>query len=520
MISLSKKNKIILSIILAVVISVSCMAGLISQAEDVVILEETNPELTLQKVHTVTESSKAIGAWEDITGSFSQNGSKYSLKSNGFTQWYDGDSLHFAYKKVIFNYGKVATLTAETTMTVWNPKSVEGGAGLMIRSSLDPGAATIMLHTRPSCIFVTYRSADGQMALRGSKADFKPTYPIQFKMVLNKNKVQCFYKRPQDKTWMKLGAVPFVYGPSVYIGLSAYSQQENDIAESVYDGFHYQIEAPEGTEVSTDETASGPANTEEEEIILPEDLPVSEDTLLSETFTDGSMTEGEASVTNPIWFTKNVAIEVLTNEEKNNRYLSEVFTDAYYHAGDEHWTDYETSAEFTFTDDYSMDEANRVDLYTRLTSVAQYGYHSYFVRFTGGDKVQLGYLEGGTFAKASNGSTNETIVDTYEYSYLDKSVLNKPINLRVRTFDNKVNVFLDDGSGEKEILSFVDETENVKSMGKIGVSANGAAVKIDNIKVVKLDDMLGGDYDNKISGNWDIETPDYIKEFINNEFSY
>ena len=75
MISLGKKAKIILSVILAVVIAVSCMVSFISQAEDVVILEETNPELTLEKIHTITDSSKAIGIWDDITGSFSQSGS-------------------------------------------------------------------------------------------------------------------------------------------------------------------------------------------------------------------------------------------------------------------------------------------------------------------------------------------------------------------------------------------------------------------------------------------------------------
>ncbi len=518
MIQIKKSTKIILSIIIAVIIAVSCMVSFISQAEDVVILEETNPEFTLEKIHGITENNKAIGIWDDIKGSYSQNGSTYKLASNGFAQWYDGDSLHFAYKKVIFNYGKVATLTAQTTLTHWNPSNTEGGAGLMIRSGLEPDAATIMLHTRASCIFVTYRSSDGGMSVRGSKVDMPPTYPIEFKIVLNKNKVQCFYKQPQDETFMKLGAVPFLHGPSVYIGLSAYSQTEAEVAESIYEGFHYQIEAPEGTQVSTDETVSGPAENEEDKVILPEDFPVSQDTLLRETFTDGSMTDGEESVTNPLWFTKNVAIEIPTNEEKTNRYLEEIFTDTYYHAGDEHWTDYETSAELTFTDDYSMDEANTVDIYTRLTSVAQYGYHCYAVRFIGGNEIQLGYMEGAQFAKATTAMVE--VVDSFDYDYLAKENLNKVITLRIKTFDNKVTVWLDDGTEEKQILSYADETTNVKSAGKIGISANGAAVRIDNINVTRLDDLLGGDYDNKVSGNWDIETPAYIKEFIDKGFTY
>lgn len=515
---LNRKSKMIISIILIAIIAVSYMLTFIIQAENVVILEETDCDLTLEAIHGKSELTSGI--WDTIDGDLKQKDDIYTLSSNGFAQWYDKDSLHFAYKKVIFNYGKVATLTAETQLNSWNAVSTEGGAGLMIRSGLGPEAATVMLHTRKECIFFTYRTADGTMSYRGGKLDLPPNYPVNFKIVLNKNKVECYYKQKTDKEYVKLGVAQFIYGPSVYIGLSAYSQTESDIAKSVFEGFHYQIEAPEGTEVSTDETASGPADAEEEEIVLPEDFPVSENTLLTETFTDGSIFDGEESVTNPIWRTNNLAVEIFANEEKNNRFLNEYMTDVYYFAGDEHWTDYETSLDITFTDEFGLDEANTVDVLTRFTSIDQYGYHYYVLRFTSLNQIQLGYVQGAQTPKASN---SIKVVDTYEYNYVDTENVErtaKDLHIRIRTFDNKISVWLNDGKEEKQIFSFADTSGSVKAQGKIGFAVYNAAVKFDNIKVIKLDDLLGGDYDNKIAGLWDEETPRYIKEYIDSGYIY
>ena len=38
-------------------------------------------------------------------------------------------------------------------------------------------------------------------------------------------------------------------------------------------------------------------------------------------------------------------------------------------------------------------------------------------------------------------------------------------------------------------------------------------IYFDNIIVTKLDDPIGGDYDNFIGGNWDENIPDYAQNF-------
>ncbi|MBQ8649199.1 MAG: DUF1080 domain-containing protein [Clostridia bacterium] len=526
----NKKVKVLLSVFIVVIIALS--ASFLGSAENVVILEETDPELTFVKIHEKTSNREDV--WDDIKGEFTQDGSKTTMTSNGFAQWYEKDSLHFAYKKVIFNYGKSATLTAETTLTSWNGKHSCAGAGLMIRSGIGAEAATVMVHCRPEYIMITYRSADNMMSIKGNEINTKPNYPVDFKISLNKTKVECFYKQKTDSTYIKLGSVPFTYGSSVYIGQSAYSQMESDIAKATFDGFSYQVEAPEGTEVSTDDTASSPTGGEdrEEEIVLPADPSVAEDVLLYETYTDGSINEGEASVTNPIWTTDNVIPEIITTEDNTNRYLYEYMSDSHYLAGDEHWTDYETSLDLTFTDDSAPNEANQVDVYTRLTSIGQYGYHAYVVRFTQTvtneipyRKIQLGVMEGESHIKTTS---TITVVDEYEGDYVESEdnadvkvkgfdyLTAGTMNLTIRTFDNKVTVYLNG----KEILSYTDESNYIKAMGKIGFSTHNAAVIFDNIKVVGLTDLLGGDYDNKVADLWDMETPAYIQEYIDKGYVY
>ena len=518
---LNIKNILFKASVIFLVISLFATFAVVSHANNVVILEETDPELTFVKIHEVTKERNDV--WADIKGSFSQEGNKYTLVSNGFAQWYEVDSLHFAYKKVNFNYGKKAELVIETQMDSWNGLDDNAGAGLMIRSGLHAGAATIQLHTRPTRVMITYRAADGMLSFRGPELHGLVSYPIKFKMVLNKNTVSCYYKQSNNPDYIFFQSIPIQYTGAVYVGLSAYSQNESDMAEANFTGFNYQVLAPEGTEVLPDDGSGNDSVPEEVPVTpIPDDFPVAEDVLLYESFTDNSMFEGEESVTNPIWKTNNFGEpDIVTNEERTNRYLYENDSFFYYYAGDHNWTDYETSVDLCFTDANQPGMAGKVDLYTRLSTVAQYGYHSYVVRFSGGNKIQLGYIEGHESLSPDDISTVYSLVvkDSYSYNYFGN--LGTNINITIRTVDNIVTVFMDDGTGKKEILSFVDDHDFVKTTGKIGFSTKGVAVTLDNIKVVKVDDLLGGDYDNKIGGRWDEPIPEYIqKEYIDKGYTY
>ena len=76
---------------------------------------------------------------------------------------------------------------------------------------------------------------------------------------------------------------------------------------------------------------------------------------------------------------------------------------------------------------------------------------------------------------------------------------------------------------EGETVTAVGEEDIICTEGNVGFMVKNAAVKIDNVKVTKLEDYLGGDYDNRIGGNWEtsIETEDhYLSEWKEYGWAY
>lgn len=83
--------------------------------------------------------------------------------------------------------------------------------------------------------------------------------------------------------------------------------------------------------------------------------------------------------------------------------------------------------------------------------------------------------------------------------------------LRVDALDNKLTVYWDG----RQILAYEDTdtgaTPNLK--GCIGVYTEETSVYLDNILVTRIDDPLGGDYDNDIGGNYNEKIPSYVEEW-------
>ena len=68
-------------------------------------------------------------------------------------------------------------------------------------------------------------------------------------------------------------------------------------------------------------------------------------------------------------------------------------------------------------------------------------------------------------------------------------------------------------TGEGRMLSKrLKEALNYRKGGNIGFETLNTSMYIDNIKVTKLHDELGGDYDNYVCGLWDQKEPEYIAE--------
>ena len=518
-----KLTVLLLSVALCVVSLFS--STLFASAETVIVEDYKNTSLTFVAIHGANTS-----AWEPV-GTYEENiatdGStaNYKINTNAYAQWYNKDSSHFGYKKMDFAYGENGTLVLEADMKSWSAQmSEEAGAGIMIRTSLDPGATTIMLHCRPSRMFITYRPKDDADSMRGQILSFsKNEYPVRFRIVLNKNKAVCYARTSASNNFLKVGTIPFICGNTVYAGLAAYSQYQAETATAEYTYFRSYIETPEGAQrVDGEEGGNSSDNTSSEEVItLPEDDPVQANVLMRETFTDGDINpEKEEYPSNVKWYYKEDQVpKIVTNADNTNRYLYDWMEDGVYmYGGDQHWSDYTMTVDLTFTKEYLNDAANNFYVFVRHTDIAQYGCHDYAVCFTGGNKISIGYRTGSKFDTAPTLlTTSNTAGDTVymDYKYLPAfNESEKTVQLKIKAFDNVITVYLDG----VEVLRYTDTTSSVKGLGSVGFLTKESAVMVDNIVVTEETDLLGGSYDNEISGNWNSPIPEIVTYFSENKY--
>ena len=90
--------------------------------------------------------------------------------------------------------------------------------------------------------------------------------------------------------------------------------------------------------------------------------------------------------------------------------------------------------------------------------------------------------------------------------------------MQIDVIDNKITVYWDDKQ-----IAYGEDNDTSKffnGFGGIGLYSDKATVSVDNIYVRKLEDYLGGDYDNYIGGKFDEKTPDYIDKHIKNNWVY
>lgn len=508
-----KGLKAALSVLFVFAIVCSGMAFLSAQADMVKIEEETDSDLIYHSFNGKYDSS----IWDHEGSLSSDSSAKYILRSNGWAQWATTDNMAFAYKKIAFNYSNKAEISAETTMTYFNGTHTNAGAGIMFRTGLNPDSACVMMHFRPGSVMVTYRSADGNNSSQGKTllTSTSSLYPVTFKLTVVKGaaKVKCYYKVGSG-AYSEFATVPFVYGSTIYAGISSYSQDPNLISTAKFTNFHYLVQAPEGYTVIGDGDSG--ATSSEAPVVLPEDLPPQENVLLRETFTDNSVTnhngDQQNDVTNPVWKGSTDQMDIQTNEKLTDRYAYEYMVDnSYYYAGNQAWTDYKTSYDLYFTKEYSEDEPNEFYAFVRTTDIVQYGYQYYYVLIkkkvrSTEVEITLGQSEANHELSVSGYVTElQKVTLTADYDTL----VDKWQNLTIETMDNHITVYWNGQS----VIDYLDESEFVKPEGCIGFGTNGAAVMVDNITVTKMEDLLGGDYDNRIGGNWNEMEPSYLDRF-------
>lgn len=513
-----RRNRIFVFTLLLAVCLVINIFSIHSSAEKIVVEQVTNPDL--QFAHIVS------GNYWNSRYDYKQNGSKYTLSTNCRSAWEAADDIDFLYKNIKFNYGKTGKLTAETTVESWNGSYVSASAGILLRSSLKPGAASVFLNARPEGIFLLYRFNDNVAYAKGQTYNVsldKSYYPVQLKVELENNYVKASYKTAKDASWKTFSSLTpcVIKTGEVYAGVAAHSSIENNYETAVFNGFSAIVQAEEGYE---SEMPSTP-DTEEDDTLEVEDLPLTSDMLLRETFSDNSLFDGEEKVQNPIWRTNVLLPEIIT-EQKINRYLHLTYLDrnAYYVAGNRGWTDYSVQMNITFPKDIMELSENRFYIYTRMQDIAQYGYNSYVVELATLDPtldtrrsvIRLGRISDQTQLIADGFDRKITWLATVDFDYLEN--LETTNTIKITALDNQISVYWNDKKIEG--LDYTDADVSANLIGAIGIGGDDVSVFIDNIIVRALKDPLGGDYDNKIRGRYNEPVPDYIQQYADNKWKY
>lgn len=523
-----------LAAFLTACLMVSCLSVVLAQADNVVIHSEQDP--LLQK--------EAIGdgdPWQATTTfnqeQFSAAGRRqYKVTTDSYVLWFDHDDFDYFYKPYYFGYGKKASMTIETTINSWDMPYSTASAGIAVRSSLDKSAATAFLHVREGGgVTFIYRANDNASGYSSPViTNSSASFPIRLKMVIENNKVKCYYAISGKNVFTEIaGSYTFNYKENIMVGFGTHSSVQAK-GTAVYEGLDISISAPEGTEYKEYGTGTGDSTSSETSsvVTLPDDFPITDDVLFMETFTDGSMTDGENTRTNPVWTTNGQKPNenIILDADNLNRYLLLDSDGYYYFAGDQKMSDYSLNMDVNFSKESMTNEINRFRVYVRHRYSAMTGHYYYYVDFTWNGETKQGTVEickgyhnsnpvNGTYPGAKNQIQNgKNAAAVYRFDYLADTQLGITHDLQIDVMDNTIAVLWDGAQ-----IAYGIDTDTSKffnGFGGIGLYSELATVSIDNICVRKLEDYLGGDYDNAIGGSFNKKTPDYIDTYSKNGWVY
>ncbi len=518
------KNTVLKAIAVVLTVAAVLSVAVAVTATEQNVYNDSGPDLELKEalISTGKQGSQYTNA-TDYTpdATFSQENGTYSMETNTFTIWSTADDCAYMYREYEIGNKPTDKLTVTVDLTdlhgTAGDKHTDASAGIMIRDDLDPDAPRLFFHARSIGVYNIWRTEKGAISDYTS-VRLAESYPIRLKIEKVGNKYTTFYMLNGTSTWVQHSVKYLNLTGTIYVGITVHS---HDKERPVYSEFQNLEIVGEGTpDVPADEGTGGTVTPPVVGEGIPwEDAPYDEDsTLLYESFTDGSMVLGEEAVNNPIWDTEYPNI-ILTEDGDRKWYRDHITSFDY--IGSPEWTDYTTSMEVSFSDEYME---NRTEgefiLYTRHSVVHSLGHTAYGVRMyantVGGETTYHMAL-----VKRMRNNREVTYRTVIETKQIEDFFNNGPHDIQVRTFDNRITVWYD---GE-QIFDYYDMGgvngdyhrdpmgAFVASKGNIGIYSMGMGVTVDDILVTKLDDPHGGDYDNNISSNWDEDIPDYVLDF-------
>ncbi len=473
---------------------------------------EENPELKFEIIDSDVETSYNVQEYTPY-GKGTQDSGKYTMETNAYVAWDKKDDLYIAYRKYEIGSAKTDKLTVETDLTSFT--AVEGktkyftaSAGVMIRGSLDPASPSVLVHVREGAIGVLCRKATGE-GTSYTASGATPTDITGLKIEKTGDRYVCSYKL-DGLGWIAFKTVKMDWKGPFLAGLAVHSSDRDNPVLAKFSGF----KAVGSGEYSEDPSSSSSGSSSEDDKTNWEDAPMPDNCLLYETFTDNKLSERDGKTPDkPVW--KNFMGEIET-EENGNRLKHNSMIKGEDYVGDSQWTDYSASMDFRITSDTDPRDDDYFTFVVRSKTIESTGRYGYELKFTSSydtkTKNTTCYVE---VRRMFRSYTSQLLGKCEVPSYFDF----KTHNVRAEVIDNTIKVFYDDSlltfkvnNADTQVLT--DNNTIVPATGGLSItSTDSIDIFFDNIIVVKLDDPIGGDYDNFIDGNWDQEIPKYAEDF-------
>lgn len=507
-----------------------------------------NPKMNFKLIDTDPAPQGVYPAEGDFEQTDTEtDNAKYNISSNTFVAWYAEDDIAFAYNQ--FNIGENSSDTLDYSMRVHSQKSISEGyntihqnasVGIMMRDSLMGNGAMVFLHIRPQAIMIVYRMMSGDQNSQAIYTSIPEQYPVELRLERKGKLFTGYYRTVGADKWIKVGSCTALFQGPTYAGIATHSCQQEVITQSVVtdvnikgNGTWTKGDSPSSGSDSSSGTSSGDTSSIEPG---PEDAPIDSNVLLKETFSDGTLKTPESNdgvfetvevaegskkvkkrvLTNPVW--QNPSCENIVTLPDGNRVLFKDYADGYDFIGDTKWTDYKASLDVQFTEFCNMQVDNKFEFFVRHLSQEMYGCFDYGIRIenynvtsSSGNIIydDLGNrLRGMRIVlerrQRSRYDGTGTVLETYNIDNIMGDGLFH--NISVSAVDNHLIIYFDG----REAIDYTDENYLNCLTGGIGIITANTSVYIDNIVVEKIEDPLGGDYDNYIGGRFNEPAPEYI----------
>lgn len=500
-------------LVLAVTVSTLCFAGVFAGAEE---YNEKNPEFTEARINSDVELSYGVASAYEQTTTFTQNAAagRYEIETDAYVVWHNFDDVAMLSRR--YNIGSTSAdkLTIELTVNSQMPTVTGQGlhttasSGIMMRGSdEDPSAPYVYLHTRATGVDVVYRTAYAAGSLH-APSGFEPVYPVILRMQKVGNKYTCSFKNANMSVFREIGAIGCKIAGPIFAGPASHCSDPEVPIHSVFSNYSA---VGSGTVSDTGSNPGGTSSTGPKPLDA-EDPPFDPDTtLLFETFTDGSMTAGKEAVNNPVWVDPEGTI--ITNEDGTDRSWYKSFADTTEFIGSQYWTDYSVSMDYEIAAGLDPQSNDQLILWVRHKDIDPYGYYgvgfaieSVVTINSDNERVVTPYLNVYHRQRAAL----KTIGNKVAGEAIDPMIGTGEHTLRVDCMDNTFTAYIDG----KQILTWADTSTSPNLRGCIGIGTTETEVYLDNIKVTKLHDPNGGDYDNYTGANYDDGVPSYVQEFM------